>query len=85
MNNNMQPFFPQNPNMQANFPQNQNPFFQQGVGMDNPQIRNLENRVFNLEKEVMNLRNKISRLENSHAPYQDNYTSNYNPNSYNMM
>jgi len=78
MNNNMQPNFFPNPN--------QNPFFQQGLDF-NGQIRNLENRVYNLEKEVMNLRNKINRLENSNTSYKDkdNYTSNYNPNSYNIM
>lgn len=72
MNNNMQPF----------------PF--QG-GMNNPNmnfnhdIRNLENRVYNLEREVMRLKNKIDRLENTPTPYNDNFTSNYQPNSYNMM
>ena len=76
MNNNMQPnFYPD---------ANSNPFFQQGMDI-NGQIRSLENRVYNLEKEVMNLRNKINRLGNNQTPYQDNYTSNYNPNSYNMM
>lgn len=71
MNNSMQSFFPNG----INFP-----------NMDiNNQIRNLENRVYNLEKEVTKLKNKINKLENTPMPYQDNYTSNYNPNTYNMM
>lgn len=47
----------------------------------NQSIRNLENRVFNLEREVMRLKNKLEKLENT----PNNYTSNYQPNSYNMM
>lgn len=75
MNHNMQPnFFPDSPSG-MNFP-NMN---------YNQDIKNLENRVYNLEKEVMRLRNKIERLENTKTPYNDNYTSNYQPNSYNMM
>lgn len=75
MNNAMQPnFFPSNQNG-MNFP-NMN-YYQD--------IRNLENRVYNLEKEVMRLRNKIEKLENTKTPYNDSYTSNYQPNSYNMM
>jgi len=75
MNNNINPYFfsnPNNPNMQNNMNINQ-------------EIRNLENRVYNLEKEVMKLQNKVSRLENTPIPLNDNYTSNYQPNSYNMM
>ncbi len=72
MNNNMQPFA-----------------FQGGMNYPNmnfnQDIRNLENRVYNLEKEVMRLKNKIEKLENTPTPYHDNYTSNYQPNSYNMM
>ena len=72
MNNNMQPFP-----------------FQSGINYPNmnynQEIRNLENRVYNLEKEVMRLKNKIERLENTQTPYDDNYTSNYQPNSYNIM
>ena len=48
-------------------------------------MKNLENRVYHLEQEVRKLRNKIERLENTKSPYHDNYTSNYQPNSYNMM
>ena len=48
-------------------------------------IRNLENRVCDLEKEVIRLRNKIERIENNPIPLKENYTSNYHPNSYNMM
>ena len=70
-------------NIQPNMFQNPNPFF--GFGMDfNQQIRNLENRVFNLEKEVMHLKTKLMKLENSNQ-YLDNYTSTYNPNTYNMV
>lgn len=71
MNNNMQPYFFQNPNM--NF---------QNLS---EQLRNIENRIYNLEKEIIVIKNKISRIENVPTPYQENYTSNYNPNSYNMM
>ena len=49
----------------------------------NTDIRTLENKVNNLEKEVMNLKNRVSRLENN--KYNDNYSNNYQPNSYNMM
>lgn len=74
MQPNMQPYFFPNPN-NMDFP-----------NMDlNRQLRNIENRIYNLEKEVMNLRNKVSKLENTPTPYQDNFTSNYNPNAYNMM
>lgn len=72
MNNNINPYFFPNP-MNQNFPN------------INQEIRNLENRIFNLEKEIMKLQNKISRLENKPTPYNDNYTSNYQPNSYNIM
>ena len=71
MNNNMQPNFFPNPNM--NFPN------------INEQLRNIENRIYNLEKEIIMIKNKISRIENLPTPYQENYDSNYNPNSYNMM
>lgn len=85
MNNNMYPYFFSNPNNQnlpnMNLPNN--PYFP-NTNTDN-EIRNLENRVFNLEKEVKKLQNKISRLENTPMPIKDNYTSNYQPNSYNMM
>lgn len=71
-----------------------NPFFQGGNNMQNypnvnsmqnVDIRNLENRVYNLEKEVASLKNKINRLENSNNNYNDNYSSSYKANSYNMM
>ncbi len=51
----------------------------------NQDIRNLENRVYNLEKEVNRLKRKVEKLENAPTPYHDNYTSNYQPNTYNMM
>ena len=79
MNNNINPYFFPNPNNQ-NFPNMNFP----NTNINN-EIRNLENRVFNLEKEVRKLQNKISRLENTPMPLNDNYTSNYQPNSYNMM
>lgn len=72
MNNNIQPFPFQG---EMNYP-NMN---------FNQDLRNLENRVYNLEREIMRLKNKIERLENTPTPYNDNYTSNYQPNSYNMM
>jgi hypothetical protein len=71
MNNNIQPFFPT--------PMN---YTNMGYNQD---IRNLENRVCDLEKEVIRLRNKIERIENNPIPLKENYTSNYHPNSYNMM
>ena len=49
--------------------------------MQNWDIRNLENKVNELEKEVNNLKNRINRLENTN----NNYSSNYKANSYNMM
>ncbi len=39
-------------------------------------------RLNNLEKEVISLKNRINRLENKSM---DNYSNNYQPNSYNMM
>ena len=74
MNNNMQPFPYQGEMSYPNITYNQD-------------IRNLENRVYNLEREVMRLKNKIDKLENIPMPLNDsdNYTSNYQPNSYNMM
>ena len=53
--------------------------------MQNWDIRNLENRVYNLEKEVSNLKNRVTRLEKGYNNYNDNYSTNYQPNSYNMM
>ena len=50
-------------------------------GMNDKQI---ENRITNLEREISNLRNRITRLENNKS-YNDNYSNNYQPNSYNMM
>lgn len=74
MNNNMQPF-PFQGGM--NLPNNMN---------YNQDLKNLENRVYHLEREVMRLKNKIDRLESVPTPYNnDNYTSNYQPNSYNIM
>ena len=69
---------------------NMQPFpFQSGINYPNinfnQDIKNLENRVYNLEREVNRLKNKVERLENSKTLYNDNYSSNYQPNSYNMM
>ena len=75
MNNNINPyFFPNQP------PQQFNNFLN-----IEPQLKNIENRIYNLEKEIMKLQNKINKLENKKTPYSDNYTSNYQPNTYNMM
>ena len=65
-----------------------NPMYDQNINqeypnvnsMQNYDIRNLEKRVNELEKELLNLKNKVSRLENN-----NNYSSNYKANSYNMM
>ena len=50
-------------------------------GMNN----NIENRINILEKEINNLKNRINKLENKSNNYNDNYSNNYQPNSYNMM
>ncbi len=56
---------------------------------NNQEIRALENRIYQLEREVNRLKTKVNRLENNlpiPTPYnEENYTSNYNPNGYNMM
>ena len=91
MNNSMQPFpfqggmnYPSNPNM--NYPNMEYPNMGYNPNMSyNQDIRNLENRVYNLEREVMRLKNKLDKLENTPISASDNYTSNYQPNSYNMM
>lgn len=52
------------------------------------EIRRLENRIFSLEREVNRLRARVSRIENNMptmTPFSENQTSNYNPNSYNLM
>lgn len=46
----------------------------------NPQIMDLENRILNLEKEVAKIKNTILKEEKNY-----DYSSNYKPNSYNMM
>lgn len=77
MNNNMQPYPFQG---DMNFPGGNFP------NMNfNQDLRNLETRVYNLEREVMRLKKKLEKLENTPMPLGDNYTSNYQPNSYNMM
>lgn len=48
--------------------------------IQNYDIKELENKINNLEKEICNLKNKITRLETI-----NNYTSNYQANSYNIM
>ena len=48
-------------------------------GMNDKQI---ENRITNLEREISILKNRINKLENKNY---DNYSNNYQPNSYNMM
>ena len=53
------------------------------------EIRRLENRIFSLEREVNRLRSRVSRIENripTITPFgEGNQTSNYNPNTYNLM
>lgn len=83
MNNSMDPsamMLPGNPNF--NFPG-------RPTCNCNQEIRRLENRIFSLEREVNRLRSRVSRIENNMpimTPFNDNnQTSNYNPNSYNLM
>jgi len=65
-----------------------NPMYQADMNLEYPNInsmqnwdiRNLEKKVNELEKEVINLKNRINKLENN-----NNYTSSYKANSYNMM
>lgn len=59
-----------------------NPFMN-GFNQDIQGIKNFENRISNLEKDVTNLKNRINRLENFNN--NDNYSTNYKPNAYNMM
>jgi len=54
-------------------------------GMNNDEHKILENKINNLERKVNNLENRINRLENKSNNYNDNYSNNYQPNSYNMM
>ena len=61
---------------------NQNIEYPNVNSMQNYDIRELEKKVNNLEKEINNLKNRLNRLENNKY---DNYSSNYNANSYNMM
>ncbi len=56
------------------------------------ELKRLENRIFNLEREMNRIRSRVNRLENnfggtsfSSSEPENNYTSNYNPNSYNLM
>ncbi len=83
MNNSVEPSFM----MQPGF----NPNFMPGRPNCNcsQEIRRLENRIFSLEREVNRLRSRVSRIENNiptMTPFNDNnQTSNYNPNSYNLM
>lgn len=65
---------------------NMNPYFfpnQMGFpNMDNNmEIKKLENRIYNLEKEVNKLKNKVIKLEQN----KENFTNDYQTNSYNMM
>ena len=83
MNNSMDPSFmmlPGNPNFNIPGRPNCN---------CNQEIRRLENRIFSLEREVNRLRARVSRIENNiptMTPFSEtNQTSNYNPNSYNLM
>ena len=56
------------------------------------ELRRLENRIFNLEREVNRLRTRVNRLEHNFSgtsfaanESDSNYSTNYNPNSYNLM
>lgn len=46
----------------------------------NQELRMLENRICNLEKELIMIKNELNQKKTN-----DNYTINYQPNSYNMM
>lgn len=48
--------------------------------MQNSDINILEDKINKLDKEITNLKQRISKLENN-----NNYSSNYKANSYNMM
>lgn len=73
--NNTMPFF--NPNQYTEG------FMNWGINTDN--IKGIENRINSLEKEVAMLKNRFNQYENNHKHYNDNYSNNYQPNSYNMM
>ena len=49
--------------------------------MQNADIKSLENKVNHLEIEINSLKNRINKLETT----DNNYSSNYKANSYNMM
>lgn len=84
MNNSMEPSYMMQPGFNPNFNIPGRPSCN-----CSQEIRRLENRIFALEREVNRLRSRVSRLENSLptiTPFNDtNQTSNYNPNSYNLM
>lgn len=69
------PFFV-NPMYQGDFNQN----YPNVNSMQNWDIRNLEKKISELEKDMVDLKNRISILETN-----NNYSSNYKANSYNMM
>lgn len=48
--------------------------------MQNSDIKILEDKINKLDREITNLKQRISKLENN-----NNYSSNYKANSYNMM
>ena len=48
--------------------------------MQNSDIKVLENELNQIKKEINSLKNRISKLEGT-----NNYSSNYQSNSYNMM
>lgn len=48
--------------------------------MQNSDIKMLEDKINKLDREITNLKQRISKLENN-----NNYSSNYKANSYNMM
>ncbi len=48
--------------------------------MQNSDIKILEDKINKLDREITNLKQRISKLESN-----NNYSSNYKANSYNMM
>ena len=48
--------------------------------MQNSDIKMLEDKINKLDREITNLKQRISKLESN-----NNYSSNYKANSYNMM
>lgn len=56
-----------------------NPYMN-NFNQDIQSFKNFENRISNLEKDIINLKHRVNKLEKN-----DNYSTNYKPNGYNMM